>query len=328
MKLLIAGARGQLGQAFVQELKRHPDIVFVACSRSELDITDIDNVRQVITQEQPDFVVNTAAYTQVDLAETETGKAHLVNQTGPANLAQVCQALNIPLIHFSTDCVFDGQKQGAWTERDPTAPLSVYGASKLAGEEAVQKLCSKHLIFRVSWVFSEFGHNFVKTMLTLGSTRTQLRVVNDQIGKPTCARDIARLVLDILPQLNNQWGLYHLAQPEVTSWHGFAQAVFDTAKRCLEEYCLEEHCLEERHLIECCPVSTQLIVKEVLGIPTSDHPTPAERPANSTLDTSKLQKTFGLDIADWQQSLSQTLAALAPQAAKPRTEQQDKQPSA
>ena len=300
MKLLIAGAAGQLGQAFGCELESRPDIVVVGCSRSDLDIADVNNVRQVITQEQPDFVINTAAYTQVDLAETEPKKAYLVNQTGPANLAQVCQDLDIPLIHFSTDCVFDGQKQGAWTELDATAPLSVYGASKLAGEEAVQQLCNKHLIFRVSWVFSEFGHNFVKTMLKLGSTREQLSVVNDQVGKPTSAREIARVVLDILPKLHNQWGVYHLAQPEVISWHGFAQAVFETAG---------SH-----------QTGTKLILKEVLPIPTSGYPTPAERPANSVLDTTKLEKTFGLGISHWQQSLSQTLLALEPKPAKLKIE--------
>ena len=304
MKLLISGAAGQLGQAFVQELERQPDIVFVACSRSELDITDMDNVRQLITQEQPDFVINTAAYTQVDLAETETEAAYRINQLGPANLAQVCQDFDIPLIHFSTDCVFDGHKHGPWTEADPTNPLSVYGASKLAGEQAVQQHCNKHLIFRVSWVFSEFGHNFVKTMLQLGSSREQLRVVNDQFGKPTCAREIARVVLNILPKLRNQWGVYHLAQPEVISWHGFAQAVFNTAKN---------------H-----QMATKLVVKEVLSIPSSGYPTPAERPANSALDTTKLQQTFAVGISDWQQSLSQTLSALELQASKLKIEQSHK----
>jgi dTDP-4-dehydrorhamnose reductase len=307
LKLLITGAGGQLGQAFVHEIKHHPDITVVACSRSDLDIADEHTVRQLIVQERPDFVINTAAYTQVDLAETETEKAYLVNQIGPANLAQVCQDLDIPLIHFSTDCVFDGSKQGAWTEVDPTGPLSIYGASKLAGEEAVQQRCIKHMIFRVSWVFSEFAHNFVKTMLHLGSTREQLRVVSDQIGKPTCAREIARVVLEILPKHQNQWGLYHLAQPDVTSWHGFAQAVFHTAGH---------------H-----PAGIPLIVKEVLPIPTSGYPTPAERPANSTLDTTKLQKTFGLGISNWQQSLSQTLSVLESQALTFNIEQNNDQTS-
>jgi len=291
LKLLISGAAGQLGQAFVQELKRQPNIVFVACSRSELDITDMDNVRQVITQAQPDFVVNTAAYTQVDLAETETEAAYRINQLGPANLAQVCQDLDIPLIHFSTDCVFDGHKQGPWTEDDPTAPLSVYGASKLAGEQAVQQHCNKHLIFRVSWVFSEFGHNFVRTMLQLGSSREQLHVVNDQFGKPTCAREIARVVLEILPKHQVQWGLYHLAQPEVISWHGFAEEIFAQARSGDQ-------------------ISSSLLVKNVSPISTSGYPTPAKRPSNSVLDSIKLEQTFSVKLTGWRQSLAATVSAL------------------
>ncbi len=239
MKLLITGAAGQLGQAFVSALKQRSDIEFIACNRNDLDITNANNVRQVITQAEPDFVINTAAYTQVDLAESEMDKAYLVNQTGAASLAQVCQQLDIPLLHFSTDCVFDGKKQGAYTRRRSRhRHLGVYGASKLAGEKAVEQFCNKHLIFRVSWLFSEFGHNFVKTMLALGSTREQLRVVSDQIGKPTCAAEVVRVILEILPTLYNEfdsesdknldskWGIYHLAQPDVISWHGFAQAIF------------------------------------------------------------------------------------------------------
>ena len=303
MKLLITGAAGQLGTAFVSELKTRQDIDFVACSRKEMDITDADNVRQVITKVKPDFVINTAAYTQVDLAESETDQAYLVNQTGPANLAKACQDLNIPLIHFSTDCVFDGRKKSAWVEDDPTAPLGIYGASKLAGEEAVQALCQRYLIFRVSWVFSEFGHNFVKTMLNLGATREQLRVVNDQIGKPTCAAEIVRVVLAILPKLDNQWGIYHLAQPDAISWHGFAQAIFKQAIFKQAAGYPDGICEENDR-------QGKLVVKEVLPIPTSDYPTPAQRPANSTLDTRKLEQAFGIALTGWQQSLAETLNAL------------------
>ena len=313
MKLLITGAAGQLGQAFVSALKQRSDIEFIACNRNDLDITNANNVRQVITQAQPDFVINTAAYTQVDLAESEMDKAYLVNQTGAASLAQVCQQLDIPLLHFSTDCVFDGKKQGAYTENDPTQALGVYGASKLAGEKAVEQFCNKHLIFRVSWLFSEFGHNFVKTMLALGSTREQLRVVSDQIGKPTCAAEVVRVILEILPTLYNEfdsesdknldskWGIYHLAQPDVISWHGFAQAIFSQVVFDREK----------------------LSVKEILPIPTSGYPTPAQRPANSALDSTKLQQTFGIALIDWQQSLAQTLSALEITESKNETAQSD-----
>tara|TARA_B110000211_G_scaffold203787_1_gene236814 strand:+ start:502 stop:1446 length:945 start_codon:yes stop_codon:yes gene_type:complete len=313
VKLLITGAAGQLGQAFVSALKQRSDIEFIACNRNDLDITNANNVRQVITQAQPDFVINTAAYTQVDLAESEMDKAYLVNQTGAASLAQVCQQLDIPLLHFSTDCVFDGKKQGAYTENDPTEALGVYGASKLAGEKAVEQFCTKHLIFRVSWLFSEFGHNFVKTMLALGSTREQLRVVSDQIGKPTCAAEVVRVILEILPTLYNEfdsesdknldskWGIYHLAQPDVISWHGFAQAIFSQVVFDREK----------------------LSVKEILPIPTSGYPTPAQRPANSALDSTKLQQTFGIALIDWQQSLAQTLSALEITESKNETAQSD-----
>ena len=293
MKVLLTGASGQLGQAFVNQLKHHSGTVLVACTRSDLDITDADNVRQVLAREQPDIVINTAAYTQVDQAESDRQAAYSVNQGGPANLAETCQSLSIPLLHFSTDCVFDGHKQGGWIEGDPTKPLSVYGTSKLAGEEAVQRLCHKHLIFRVSWVFSEYAHNFVKTMLKLGASHEQLRVVSDQIGKPTCATEIVRVVLDILPKLDNQWGIYHLAQPEAVSWHQFAEAIFSQVKTA------GHHSLKQR-----------LCVKEVVAIPTADYPTPAQRPANSVLDSSKLQQTFDLRLNHWRESLEQTLFAL------------------
>ena len=318
MKLLITGAAGQLGQAFVSALKQRSDIEFIACNRNDLDITNANNTRQVITQAEPDFVINTAAYTQVDLAESEMDKAYLVNQTGAANLAQVCQQLDIPLLHFSTDCVFDGKKQGAYTENDPTQALGVYGASKLAGEKAVEQLCTKHLIFRVSWLFSEFGHNFVKTMLELGSTREQLRVVSDQVGKPTCAAEVVRVILEILPTLYNEfdsesdknldskWGIYHLAQPDVISWHGFAKAIFAQA-------------IFAQAVIN----RDRLRVKEILPIPTTGYPTAAQRPANSTLDCRKLQETFGVTLIDWQQSLAQTLSALEITESKNETAQSD-----
>ena len=159
MNLLITGAAGQLGKAFVSELKANRDIQFSAYSRGDLDVTCVDEAQTVIARERPDFVINTGAYTQVDLAESEKENAYLVNETGPANLAEVCKRLDIPLVHFSTDYVFDGSKQGPWLEDDPTAPLGIYGASKLAGEKAITQIHSKHLIFRTSWVFSGRGPN-------------------------------------------------------------------------------------------------------------------------------------------------------------------------
>ena len=293
MKLLITGAAGQLGKVFVSELKANKEIQFSAYSRGDLDVTCVDEAQTVIARERPDFVINTGAYTQVDLAESEKENAYMVNEAGPANLAEVCQRLDIPLVHFSTDYVFDGSKKAPWVEEDPTAPLGVYGASKLAGEKAIAQIHSKHLIFRTSWVFSEYGHNFVKTMLHVGSMREKLNVVDDQIGKPTSAREIVRLVLAILPKAENHWGIYNLAQPQTISWYGFAQAIFEQA-RSLDKHYWNNH----------------LLVSDLLPIPSSEYPTHAQRPANSELDTTKIESTFGLSIKPWQESLNETLGAL------------------
>lgn len=293
MKLLITGAAGQLGKTFVSQLKATKEIQFTAYSRGDLDITCVDEAHTVIARDRPDFVINAAAYTQVDLAESEKDSAYLVNETGPANLAEVCKRLDIPLVHFSTDYVFDGSKPAPWVEDDPTAPLGIYGASKLAGERAISQIHSKHLIFRASWVFSEYGHNFVKTMLHVGSMREKLKVVDDQIGKPTSAREIVRLIMAILPKAENHWGIYNLAQPQAVSWYGFAQAIFEQA-RSLDKNYWENH----------------LQVSDLQPIPSSEYPTHAQRPANSELDTAMIESTFGLSIKPWQESLNETLGAL------------------
>jgi dTDP-4-dehydrorhamnose reductase len=293
MKLLITGAAGQLGKAFVSELKARKDIQFSAYSRGDLDVTCVEEAQTVITRECPDFVINASAYTQVDLAESEKENAFLVNETGPANLSEVCKRLEIPLVHFSTDYVFNGNKKGPWREDDSTAPLGIYGASKLAGEQAITQIHSKHLIFRTSWVFSEYGHNFVKTMLHVGSMREKMTVVDDQIGKPTSAREIVRLILEILPKIEDRWGIYNLAQPQSISWYGFAQAIFDQARSLDEKYW-----------------NSHLQVNQLLPIPSSEYPTHAVRPTNSDLDTTKLESTFGLKIKPWHDSLSETIGAL------------------
>ncbi len=293
MRLLITGAAGQLGKTFVSQLKATKEIQFSAYSRGDLDITCVDEAYTVIARDRPDFVINAAAYTQVDLAESEKENAYLVNETGPANLAEVCKRLDIPLVHFSTDYVFDGSKKSPWLEDDPTAPLGIYGASKLAGERAITQIHSKHLIFRSSWVFSEYGHNFVKTMLHVGSMRETLKVVDDQIGKPTSAREIVRLVLEILPKIEHHWGIYNLAQPSPISWYDLAQAIFEQA-RSLDRHYWENH----------------LQISDLQPIPSRDYPTHAQRPTNSALDTAKIESTFGLSIKPWQESLNETLGAL------------------
>ena len=211
MKLLITGAAGQLGKSFTALLKDQEDIEFSSYSRKDLDIASQEEVQAVIAREEPDYVINTAAYTQVDLAEDQPEQAFAINKSGVENLALVCQSLQIPLVHYSTDYVFNGANSGGWKEEGITEPLGVYGASKLAGEQAVINTCDKYFILRTSWVFSPYGNNFVKTMLRLGSEREELGVVNDQFGKPTSAEEIARVTLEIIKKNSQQWGIYHLA---------------------------------------------------------------------------------------------------------------------
>ena len=288
MKLLITGAAGQLGKSFTALLKDQEDIEFSFYSRKDLDITSQEEVQAVIAREEPDYVINTAAYTQVDLAEDQPEQAFAINKSGVENLALVCQSLQIPLVHYSTDYVFNGANSGGWKEEGITEPLGVYGASKLAGEQAVINTCDKYFIFRTSWVFSPYGNNFVKTMLRLGSEREELGVVNDQFGKPTSAEEIARVTLEIIKKNSQQWGIYHLAQPEAVSWYQFAEEIFSSA--------------EKAGLI--------LQLKKLGAITTSEFPTKAVRPANSVLQTEKLEKTFAVKIKPWKESLQQTIDAL------------------
>jgi len=285
MKLLITGCKGQLGTELVRLATSYE---IIAVSHLELDITDASIVDSFIAKARPEVVINAAAYTAVDRAESDRDLAFSVNCVGPANLARTCSQLNIPLVHISTDYVFDGGKKGAYSEDDPIAPLGVYGQSKAAGEQAVREACPEHLILRTSWVFSAHGTNFVKTMLRLGLERETVRVVADQFGKPTAAAELAHLILEMLPAADGRWGTYHLAQPDVTTWHGFAEAIFDEAKH----------------------QGMRLKVRQCDAIETSEYPTPAERPANSELDCTKLESTFGVQIRPWRESLADVIREL------------------
>jgi len=285
MKLLITGSKGQLGTELVRQAMGH-DVV--AVDHDELDITDAAAVSSFVGDVHPDVIINAAAYTAVDRAEEDVDTAFAVNRDGPAHLAKACSGLNIPLIHVSTDYVFAGNRQGAYVESDPVEPAGVYGESKLAGEQAVTQCCSRYLILRTSWVFSSHGNNFVKTMLRLGRERETLGVVADQFGKPTAAAELARLILAILPDSEGHWGTYHLAQPDATSWHGFAEVIFDTARE----------------------QGVNLKVNRVNAITTDDYPTPAKRPANSVLDCSTFESTFGFKIRPWRDSLNEVVKEL------------------
>ncbi|MDQ7000723.1 MAG: dTDP-4-dehydrorhamnose reductase [Mariprofundus sp.] len=287
MRLLITGCDGQVGTELTRQ-SRALGWTVKAVDRDGLDIVDPDAVNKAVRALMPDVVINAAAYTAVDKAEHARVTAFAVNRDGPMNLAAACADLDIPLIHYSTDYVFDGSKSDAYVESDPVAPLGVYGESKLAGEQAVGEFCSKHLILRTSWVFSSHGNNFVKTMLRLAAEREELGVVADQLGKPSSAAEIARLTLQILPGVEKYSGIYHLAQPDVTSWFCFAEAIFEEARR---------------HTMV-------LKLEDLNAIATSDYPTPARRPANSELSCDKLESTFSVRIRPWRESLSEVIGKM------------------
>lgn len=290
MKLLVTGADGQLGSEMVRLGGKHK---LLAVARAQLDITDPDAVIQCMGGFHPDVVINAAAYTAVDRAETDVEAAFAVNRDGAANLARACERADAPLFHVSTDYVFDGTKQEAYVEDDPVAPLGVYGASKLAGEQAVRQYCSRQIILRTSWVFSSHGQNFVRTMLKLGAERDELGIVADQYGCPTSAAELARAIYALLDTgLDGiHWGVYHFRQPEPTTWFDFASAVFDAARE----------------------QGMHLKVNTVNAITTADYLTPAKRPANSVLDCSIFSRTFDYKVRPWRDSLAEVVRELKEQ---------------
>ena len=280
MKLLVTGCKGQVGIELVRQGAATHEVV--AFDHAGLDITDAKAVHEAVQRVRPDVVINAAAYTAVDRAEEEVELAFAVNRDGAANLAKACSAIHIPMVHISTDYVFDGSKQGAYTEDDPIDPLGVYGASKAAGEDGVREYCPHHLILRTSWVFSAHGNNFVKTMLRLGAEREVLNVVADQYGKPTSAYEIAKTTYAMLARKKTDWGLYHFAQPDVITWFEFAKAIFDEARQ----------------------QGLSLAIKQLNAIATEDYSTVARRPKNSDLCCREIERAFGLRIPSWKESLS------------------------
>jgi dTDP-4-dehydrorhamnose reductase len=277
--ILIFGAGGQLGL----ELQRNAAeraLPFKALSHGDVDIADAKSVSAALSDSRPTLVVNAAAYTKVDLAEKEAEAARLANEVGPGVLAAACAATQTPLIHISTDYVFDGAKPSPYIESDPIAPLGVYGRTKAAGEAAVRKATARHIILRTSWVYGEYGGNFLKTMLRLAKERDELRVVADQFGCPTSTRDIADAILRIAPKLaadSALYGTYHFAGAGSTSWHGFASRIIDVQA----------------------PITGRR--PKVAAITTADYPTPARRPANSMLDCSLFEQTFGFGARRWEE---------------------------
>ncbi|AOJ09079.1 dTDP-4-dehydrorhamnose reductase [Burkholderia mayonis] len=289
-RILVTGVNGQVGFELARTLQGLGTVV--ALDRGALDLADPDRIRAVMREIRPTLIVNPAAYTAVDKAEQERDLAIAINGVAPGVLAEEAKRLGVPLIHYSTDYVFDGVKDGEYTETDPTCPQNVYGESKLAGEVAIAASGAAHLIFRTSWVYGARGRNFMLTMLRLGNERNELKVVFDQIGAPTWSNTIATLTAHVVAQARGAadpaawWaersGVYHLNAANSTSWHGFATAIFELAG------------------LRNPP--------RVLPIPASDYPTPARRPMNSRMSNDKLCDVFGIAAPDWREALQLCLS--------------------
>ena len=288
-KILITGADGQVGFELRRTLAPLGEII--ALVRADLDLSDATATLTLLDKHQPNIIVNPAAYTAVDKAESDVDLAYAVNAQAAGVMARWAQKHGAMMIHYSTDYVFDGTKSGAYIESAPIAPQSVYGASKAQGEQFVREACAAHFIFRTSWVFGAYGANFLKTMLNLMKTRDTLNVVNDQFGAPTSAFLLADVTAHVLRDawLKRQnstlpdYGTYHLTASGSTSWHGYAQYIATLAEQT--------------------GVVLKMSSAQIKGIPSSEYPTPAKRPANSQLDTSLLQNTFDLRLPDWQDAV-------------------------
>jgi len=289
MKVLINGRHGQVSHELQRRLGALGELIVLG--RDQLDLAQPDQIRRQVQNVRPDLIINAAAYTAVDLAESEPQSAFAINAVAPGILAEEALALDIPLIHYSTDYVFDGTKVGPYNEDDTPNPLGVYGKSKLTGEQAIRDVQGKHLILRTSWVYSTHGRNFLLTMQRLLQEKPELRVVADQIGAPTWAGTIANSTLALIERWQTSqvasWGTYHLTAQGETSWFGFAQAIGEALRQ------QGKPCAD------------------LLPIPSSDYPTPAARPLNSRLDCSRLQRDWGVTQPDWQMALRECLTEQA-----------------
>jgi dTDP-4-dehydrorhamnose reductase len=284
-RILITGINGQLGQELQQTLA---DYHVIGVGRETLDLTQPDKISQMMDEVRPDLVINAAAYTAVDKAESEPEIAKATNAIAPGILAKESQKMGLPLIHISTDYVFDGSQSRPYLDTDTTNPLGVYGQSKLAGEQAIRESCNLHIILRTAWVYGVGGKgNFVKTMLKLFAEREELRVVADQVGSPTWTGDLASAIAQLLPQLSQEIaGTYHYTNSGVASWYDFAVAIFEEAKQ----------------------LGFPLKVQRIIPITTADYPTPARRPAYSVLYCGKIAAVLGTHPPHWRQALRQMLA--------------------
>ena len=280
MKILITGTNGQVGHALMRELIGHE---LIGLTRKDCELTNLDQFKQIFDHHQPNLIINPAAYTKVDQAEDEPELAFLINRDAPKVMAEKAREYNIPFIHFSTDYVFDGEKEEAYAEKDPTQPLGIYGQSKLAGEEVIQEAGGQNYIFRTSWVYSTIGHNFFLTMKKLCQEREELKVVSDQVGVPTSNQFIARQIQQIIPQLNkNNEGVYHLVPDGSCSWYEFAQEII-------------------RH------ANLQFDLESLYPIQAHEFPTKTKRPKNSILNNAKIKKSFNLTLKNWKAELEEII---------------------
>ncbi|WFP62237.1 dTDP-4-dehydrorhamnose reductase [Mesorhizobium sp. WSM4904] len=297
MRLAVTGREGQVAASLIETARGRDDVEVVAVGRPALDLARPDTVFAALEAARPDIVVSAAAYTAVDQAEDEKDLAFAVNATGAGKVAEAAARLGVPVIHLSTDYVFDGTKDGAYVETDATAPLGVYGASKLAGEQAVAAANPRHLILRTAWVYSPFGKNFVKTMLRLAGDRGEISVVADQWGNPTSALDIADAILHVAARLRDDknfaaFGIYHLAGEGETNWSGFARHILDTSRASGGPHA------------------------SVRDIATADYPTKARRPANSRLSSARFAGVFGWTAPEWRESAEAVVRRLGGEEAK------------
>jgi len=285
MRILVFGRVGQLGSALAELLPAHHEVVFL--DQPQVDLSQPESVPDLIAQHAPELVINAAAYTAVDKAESEPQLAQLINAEAPAAMAKSCRARDIPLIHYSTDYIFDGAASTPYLEDAAVAPASVYGRTKLAGEQAVTQQTDQHIILRTAWLYSHVGHNFLKTMLRVASEGKPLRVVDDQMGSPTFAWDLATASVAAVAALekgrDDAYGIFHATNSGVTSWHGFAQKIFELAG--VEKV-------------------------DLSPIPTESYPTPAPRPAYSVLNCDRLNQVFQIRLPDWREALSRCIACL------------------
>ena len=281
-KILVTGANGQLGQCLQKISSQFEEFEFIFTDSETLDITNKEEVNDFFWQNAPDFCINAAAYTAVDLAETDIEKAFLVNADGTENLAEACAENNAQFIHVSTDYVFDGENNLAYTEEDFTNPLGVYGASKLAGDELALEVNPCSVILRTSWVYSEFGKNFVKTMLNLFATKEELSIVADQFGQPTNANDLAEAIMKIIKSEKITPGIFNFSNLGRISWFDFAEKIAELSEAKIKLNAIE----------------------------TSQYPTPAKRPKNSVLDLDKISKTYVIQLKPWEESLEDCVQIL------------------